>query len=260
MRSIVGTAIVCALLIILPLQPGQFAPSAANAPTNISPCTSLPDDPSNYPDNMIRPRYPKDALRNGASGAVELRAVISPDGGLKDLTVLRGEPEFSQAAVDAIRRWRFHPQLHDGHPVQTTFRVHVRFNSLLRESNCDVEMESPQPEAMGAAPSRTSHLDFGPNVHRMSEPGILAPKQIYAPEPEFSEASRKKGERGNVSIVLVVGSDGLPKDLRIICSSIPNSNENAIEAVKRWKFSPATKDGEPVAVAIEIDVSFKHFQ
>jgi hypothetical protein len=35
---------------------------------DIPPCAQSPDDPRNYPDNMVRPKYPKDALRNGIEG------------------------------------------------------------------------------------------------------------------------------------------------------------------------------------------------
>ena len=86
---------------------------------------------------------------------------------------------------------------------------------------------------------------------------MVAPKPLYQPEPEFSEASRKKKEKGNVDIALVVGTDGLPRDLKVMCSSIPDSNENAIKAVQRWKFAPATKEGKPVPVKILVDVEFK---
>lgn len=85
---------------------------------------------------------------------------------------------------------------------------------------------------------------------------MVAPQPLYQPEPEFSEASRKRKEQGNVNISLVVGTDGLPRDLKVTCSSIPDSNQNAIDAVKQWKFAPATQDGQPVAVAIVIEVSF----
>jgi TonB family protein len=206
---------------------------------------------------MIRPKYPKDSLHKGAQGTVELRAIIAPNGKIKDLVVLSGEPQFSQPALDAIRKWRFHPEKREGHPVETAFKIQVRFNLVLREANSDVELESPQPEPLATLlPTAIQQTDLGPDVHRVSEGGVIAPKQIYAPEPEFSEEDRKEKHQGNVGIALVVGADGLPRDLKIICSSIPRSNGNAIEAVKQWKFSPAIKDGKPVAVPIEVEVTF----
>jgi len=205
---------------------------------------------------MVRPKYPKNALRSGRSGDVELSAAISPDGKLKDVTVLSGDSEFSESAAAAIHKWHFQAVLIQGHPVETIYRVHVRFSSLLREANSDVELESPRSKSPDIAVSTPPEQSLGEEVHRRSEPRIVAPKPLYQPEPEFSEASRKKGDHGNVNIALVIGSDGLPRDLRVICSSIPDSNQNAINAVKQWKFAPATKDGKPLAVAIVVEVEF----
>jgi TonB family protein len=256
MRWIVIAAIIWGTLVQLrPLQPGALS---QNALTTIPLCASQPDDSSNYPHKMIRPKYPKDALRKGDSGTVELRAVITPYGKMKDLNVLSGKPEFSESAIDAVRKWRFHPKVQHGLPVETTFKIHVRFNPLLREANSDVELESPRTELSAAAPGITQ-LDFGPGVHHLSEPGVVAPEEIYAPEPEFSEESRKEKQHGTVGIALAVGTDGLPHDLRILCSSIPDSNEIAVNAIKKWRFVPAKKDGKPVPVAIEVDVSFYRY-
>jgi TonB family protein len=219
-------------------------------------CAQSPEDPAYYPDKMVRPKYPKDALRNGIEGKVELRAVIATDSKTKDLVVLSGESEFSQNAIVAIRKWRFHPELRDGQPVETTYKIHVRFSPILREANSDVELESPLPEPISSLAKRRPQ-DRGPEIHRVSEPGIIAPKQLYSPEPEFSEKARIEAQQGNVGIDLVVGTDGLPRNLQIACSSAPDLNDNAIAAVKKWKFAPATKDGTPVPVEILIDVSFR---
>ena len=56
---------------------------------------------------------------------------------------------------------------------------------------------------------------------------------------------------------LIVGSDGLPRDIRVGRSLSPEFDESAIDAVKKWKFAPATKDGKPVAVEINIEINFK---
>jgi TonB family protein len=223
----------------------------------IPPCAQSPDDPRNYPDNMVRPKYPKDALRNGTEGNVELRAVIATDSRMKDLVVLTGASDFSQSAIIAIRKWRFHPEMRQGQPVETSYKIRVRFNPKLREANSDVELESPLAEHPTSSFAKHRPQDLGPDIHYFAEPGIIAPKQLYSPEPEFSEKARIEKQQGNVGIDLVVGADGLPGNLHIACSSAPDLNENAIAAVKQWKFAPATKDGTPVPVEILVEVSFR---
>ncbi len=239
--------------VVLPPRAGQ-----SSQQSNIPPCAQSPDDATHYPDNMVRPKYPKDALRSGIEGKVELRAVVAPDGQTKDLTVLSGDSEFSQNALAAVRKWHFHPEVRQGQPVETTYRIHVRFNPMLREANSDVELESPlqepPPISSLAKPERP---DLRPEIHHMSEPGLVAPKQLYSPEPEFSAKASLERQQGNVDVDLVVGTDGLPRNLQIACSSAPDLNDNAIAAVKQWKFAPATKDGKPVPVEIVVEVSFR---
>lgn len=85
---------------------------------------------------------------------------------------------------------------------------------------------------------------------------MTAPKQVYAPEPEFSEKARKAGEQGTVTVSLIVGTDGKPRDVTVSCSSAPDLNENALDAVKSWKFEPGTEHGKPVMVEISVEVQF----
>jgi TonB family protein len=239
---------------------GSAASDQAGQPTqpsDIPVCTPSPDDSSHYPDNMVRPKYPKNALRNGIEGRVELRAVIAPDGKTKDMAVLSSNSEFSQNAIAAIQKWRFHPELKQGQPVQTTYKIHVRFSPILQEANSDVELESPLPEPPSISLAKPDRQDLGPDIHQMSEPGIAAPKQFYSPGPEFSERARKAGKGGAVTISLIVGVDGNPRNLRVECSSAPDLAVKAIEEVKTWKFEPGTKDGKPVMVQIAVEVQFR---
>jgi TonB family protein len=86
--------------------------------------------------------------------------------------------------------------------------------------------------------------------------GVSAPKEIYAPEPEYSEEARKVKQMGVVVLRLVVGSDGNPRDIQVVRTLGLGLDEKAIEAVKKWRFEPAKKDGKPVAVAVNIEVNF----
>ncbi len=87
--------------------------------------------------------------------------------------------------------------------------------------------------------------------------GVSAPRPIYAPDPEYSEEARKAKYQGTVVLWLVVGPDGRPRDIRIARSVGLGLDEKAMEAVRTWRFEPARKDGQPVAVQINVEVSFR---
>ena len=87
--------------------------------------------------------------------------------------------------------------------------------------------------------------------------GVSAPRVTYQPDPEYSEEARKAKYQGTCVLWLVVGPDGRPRDIRVARSLGLGLDEKAIEAVKTWKFEPAMKDGKPVAVQINVEVSFR---
>jgi len=87
--------------------------------------------------------------------------------------------------------------------------------------------------------------------------GVSAPKAIYSPDPEYSEEARKAKYQGTCVLWLIVGPDGRPRDIRVARTLGLGLDEKAIEAVKNWRFDPAMKDGKPVAVPINVEVSFR---
>ena len=87
--------------------------------------------------------------------------------------------------------------------------------------------------------------------------GVSAPVPIYQPDPEFSEEARKAKHQGVVIVNVIVGPDGRAHDLRVVQPLGLGLDEKAIEAVRLWKFEPARKDGRAVAVAVNIEVTFR---
>jgi periplasmic protein TonB len=87
--------------------------------------------------------------------------------------------------------------------------------------------------------------------------GVSAPRPIYDPDPEYSEEARHAKYQGTVLLWVVVGPDGGPRDIRVQRSLGMGLDEKAIEAVRKWKFEPSMKDGHPVAVQVNIEVSFR---
>lgn len=58
---------------------------------------------------------------------------------------------------------------------------------------------------------------------------------------------------------LIVGTDGNTRDIKVVKALGKGLDEKAIDAVKTWRFAPGTKDGVPVAVQLDIEVTF-HLQ
>jgi len=109
-------------------------------------------------------------------------------------------------------------------------------------------------EGPGVGPGRGGGIGGG--VFRIGG-GVSAPKPLFTPDPEYSEEARKAKYQGTCLLALVVGTDGRPRDLRVARSLGMGLDEKAIAAVKTWKFEPALKDGHPVAVAMNVEVSFR---
>jgi len=87
--------------------------------------------------------------------------------------------------------------------------------------------------------------------------GVSAPKPLYTPDPEYSEEARKAKYQGVVVLWLVIGPDGHPREIRVARPLGMGLDEKAVEAVRTWRFDPARKDGQPVAVQMNVEVSFR---
>jgi len=75
----------------------------------------------------VPPQYPPEAGRARLEGPVVLMAVIGQDGSVKDVRVESGLPILAQAAIDAVKQWRYKPYLIDGEPVEVDSRITINF-------------------------------------------------------------------------------------------------------------------------------------
>jgi protein TonB len=85
----------------------------------------LPVTPRKIVD--VRPPYPDIARSARVQGTVVLEAVLDPNGRVTQLRVLQSVPMLDQAALDAVRQWRYTPSLYGGHPVSVLMTITVRF-------------------------------------------------------------------------------------------------------------------------------------
>jgi TonB family protein len=109
-------------------------------------------------------------------------------------------------------------------------------------------------EGPGLGPGRGG--GFGGGVFKVGG-GVSAPKVLEQPDPEYSEEARKAKYQGTVLLWLIVGPDGRPRDIKVSRALGMGLDQKAVEAVRKWKFQPAEKDGRPVAVQINVEVNFR---
>jgi TonB family protein len=77
----------------------------------------------------VPPVYPREAERLGIKGWVDVEFTIAPDGTTQDVVVRSAQPQntFDQAAVDAVKRWRFEPVVRAGAAVPQRAAMRIRF-------------------------------------------------------------------------------------------------------------------------------------
>ena len=76
----------------------------------------------------VQPSYPPIARQAHIAGTVELSATIAPDGTVKEVRVMSGNPLLVNAAVTAVKQWTYRPTYLNGQPVQVLTEVDVKFS------------------------------------------------------------------------------------------------------------------------------------
>jgi TonB family protein len=147
-RDLQGAQLVARMKEALPPPPPAPTPEAA-APVPQSPAAAAPQAPPDAPAHpnegasvnpvvmagtlerlrYTAPEYPLSARANGTSGWVDLAFDVETDGSVAHIAVLGSDPKgiFDQAAVAAVRKWRYRPTERDGHPVEQRTQLRIRF-------------------------------------------------------------------------------------------------------------------------------------
>jgi TonB family protein len=93
-------------------------------------------------------------------------------------------------------------------------------------------------------------------IYDYHQDGVKAPRATFTPEPDFSEEARRKKFQGNVILSIVVDKMGNVARIKMDKILGHGLDEHAMEAIKAWRFTPGSRNGEPVAVREPIEVSF----
>jgi TonB family protein len=98
---------------------------------------------------------------------------------------------------------------------------------------------------------------IGNSIYRPGTGGVTNPVPLVTPEAEFSDEARRSKYQGVCMISIIVDAQGYPRNPRVLRSLGMGLDEKALEAVQRYRFKPAMKDGKPVASMISVEVNFR---
>ena len=82
------------------------------------------------------------------------------------------------------------------------------------------------------------------------------PVPVKTPPPEYPEAMKRQGVSGVVAVSIVIDEKGVVTSTAVAKSSQVEFEAPAMEAVKKWKFKPAQKDGAPVKMKVTVPIRF----
>ncbi|MGH9524109.1 MAG: energy transducer TonB [Terriglobales bacterium] len=206
------------------------------------------------------PKYPKAARKAKLQGTVRLESTLAKDGTIQNVKVLEGDPTLAAAAVEAVQRWRYEPYRLNDVPVEVSNAIVVNFTL---DGHVEVKSDSsnPAPQAGGTANDATTEVANSGLPYPVYEHfrDINPPRALFAPAPTYTKHATKAKTQGNVILGIIVTPEGNVINPQVCKSLDAELDRNAVDTVSTWKFTPATKDGRPVAAHILVDVTFRLF-
>ncbi len=86
---------------------------------------------------------------------------------------------------------------------------------------------------------------------------VKPPRPASTPDPTYDELAKQNKYQGTTVLWLVVDESGKPQRIQIVRPIGFGLDDQAVETVSNWKFQPATRDGNPVPVQINVEVNFR---
>jgi TonB family protein len=196
-------------------------------------------------------------MRARVQGVVALECVVQPDGTIGDIEVTKSlDAGLDQEAIKAVKLWRFRPGRKDGKAVPV--RVALEMTFALRDTPAAGGAMKPshfpvRPLTPGDTGAKSQ--SEAPIVYKPGQ-GVTAPVLIKEVKPRYTVEAKDAKIQGVVTLECVVLPDGTIGDVEVTTPLDAGLDEEAIKAVKQWRFEPGKKDGKPVPVRITLEMTF----
>jgi TonB family protein len=203
------------------------------------------------------PVYPPAAVAEKRDATVEVELVIGTDGQILHARMSEsGGDLFDAATMSAVRGWRFSPfRDRSGRPmtILVLARVDYRLESKGPIVSAKLGPVSDNPPALSADPNDVQNLG---EIDPAGGPGRTWPKVIREIKPSYSAEAMRTKVQGETTVEVTVRADGTVGHVRVLKSLEPSLDRQAQIAAAYWLFTPATRNGKPVAVRASVIMSF----
>jgi TonB family protein len=136
-------------------------------------------------------------------------------------------------AANLVAGWQFTPGTKDGLPVPVRCTLDLVWGpETLTPSTIAVQLNSLHPQP--------PHPTVGPIPQN-------APEILEKTEPTYTEQARAAGLEGVMWVSFQVGDDGSPRDVKVLEHLALGLDDQAIQAISKWRFKPASLNGQPIA-------------
>jgi TonB family protein len=195
--------------------------------------------------------YPGGIRARDVQGMTVVAAVIGVNGLPAHVQLLHSHGElFDQAAIAAVMHSTFEPGRLAGKPVPVWVDIRVVFH--LDRSDAVPQVVIAERDL---APPDEDELE-DKHHHPLS---YTPPIPIHTVDADFSDPFVKHPWVQVAVVTVVVGEDGLPKNVRVRRGLGFGLDQKAVAAVQHYRFFPATDKGKPIEASRDVLVSFEKF-
>jgi TonB family protein len=223
------------------------------------------------------PLNPPESCEQEVDGKVKLSLLVDAAGRPRNIMFLRPlANDLDRFALQIAEADRFTPGTHSGSPVAVEVSLEVEIKSCVEETKDNAGNKSlilrmrSLPEQRLGPPAEpysktivisqgTGKQDIASGTARPERIGgkVWPPDVLKSVEAPYTLEARKARINGYCLVSVIVDAHGMPQNPRVAKSLDPGLDQNALFAVKHYRFKPALKNGSPVPVMITVEVNFR---
>jgi TonB family protein len=209
-------------------------------------------------------------------GKVVLSVLVDETGKPRNIMFLKPlGSDLDKLALLIVTSDRFNPGTHNGTPVVVAQTVELNMQACEEQTMenqgrtyYQLRLRSQPAQKLGTLPQPPEEAILTSNTNSLYATGnstphtahvggsVTAPVILISADPHYTPEAKEAWITGKCLVTLIVDQQGMPQNIRITRSLDPGLDQNAMDAVAKYRFKPAMRNGEPVPVLVSIEVNF----